>query len=347
MAAESAETTIAGLLRFQAAACDHLGSPLYSLLLDRVAEDVEAHGPSWEVLRGHEDDPGPSALALRFMGAVNRLVVAGREPALAAVYRDPRAEPSKVWKAFSTALERNHDELRRMVNLPVQTNEVGRCAALLLGFLTVAAETGLPLRPLEVGASAGLNLRWDRYRYLADGFEWGPADSPVKIEFELDRGSFPSQERIEVSERHGCDAAPLDPTTAEGRLALLAYIWPDQAVRVERMRSALQVADEVPISVDRESAASWTARKLTRFTPGEATILYHSIVTQYLGEGELTAFYMHVHDAAERASADAPLAWLRMEPAGKQADLHLTTWPGGEDRHLARVGYHGTPVEMC
>jgi hypothetical protein len=35
-----------------------------------------------------------------------------------------------------------------------------------------------------------------------------------------------------------------------------------------------------------------------------------------------------------------------MEPAGKCADLHLTIWPGGEDRHLAKVGYHGTPIEM-
>ena len=42
------------------------------------------------------------------------------------------------------------------------------------GFLAVAAHTGLPLRTFEVGASAGLNLRWDRFFYEARGATWGP-----------------------------------------------------------------------------------------------------------------------------------------------------------------------------
>ncbi len=53
-----------------------------------------------------------------------------------------------------------------------------------------------------------------------------------------------------------------------------------------------------------------------------------------------------MREAGGRATDDAPLAWLRMEPAGKWADVRLSTWPGGEERHLARVGYHGTPVKL-
>lgn len=75
--------------------------------------------------------------------------------------------------------------MRELIQLPVQTNEVGRCAALLFGFLTVAGKDPPPLRLLEIGASAGLNLRWDRYRYEANGFAWGPADSQVRVELEL------------------------------------------------------------------------------------------------------------------------------------------------------------------
>ncbi len=346
MPTESAEATLAGHLRFQAEACKQLGSRLYGVLLRRAAADVEAHGPTWEVLRGHEDDPGPSALALRLMGAVNRLVLAGREPGLAATYRDRGADPARAWEAFGSVLERNEAELRQSVRLPVQTNEVGRSAALLLGFLIVAAETGLPLRLLEVGASAGLNLRWDRYRYLADGFEWGPPDSPVAIAFELTGGKFPNPSPVEVSDRQGCDAAPLDPTTPEDRLTLFAYVWPDQAARVERMRAALAVTGELPVPIDREQAAPWVQRKLAEASPDKATVLYHSIFSQYLSAEELNAFHGHIEDASRQASNEAPLAWLRMEHAGDRADLHLTTWPGGEARHLARVGYHGTPIEV-
>lgn len=343
----TAEATIARRLRFQAEACRRVGSPLYAGLLDRAAADVEAQGPTWEVLSGRERDPGPSALALRLMGAINRLVLLGEEPELAAVYSEGGGDEVAAWRTFSTVLERNVETLRELVGLPVQTNEVGRCAALLPGFLTVAAQTGLPLRLLEVGASAGLNLRWDRYRYLAGGLAWGPPDSPVTIDLELQGDMrLPIPPRVAIAERRGCDAAPIDPSTQDGRLSLLAYVWPDQRARIERLRAALDVASELPVAIDREGATSWVERRLRERSPGRVTVLFHSIFTQYLSEEELATFRRCVHEAGERATDEAPLAWLRMEPAGERADVWLRTWPGGEDRHLARAGYHGTPVRL-
>jgi hypothetical protein len=334
----------AGQLRWQAEMCGKIGSPLYADLLERAAEDVEAGGPVGEPLRGHEDDPQLSVLGLRLMGAVNRLVLAGREPELADAYAD--GDPARAWEALRDVVSRNGAELQKLVELPVQTNEVGRCNALLFGFMAVATETGLPLRLLEVGASAGLNLRWDRYRYAAGDFSWGPAGSPVQLEFKLEGElpAFPST--VEVGARHGCDASPIDPTTEEGRLTLLAYIWPDQAERIARMQAALRVASDLPIQVDREPAAQWTRRMLSAPAPEQATVLYHSIVMQYLSDEERDAFNANVQSAGERATAEAPLAWLRMEPGGERADVHLTAWPGGETRHIARVGYHGSPVEL-
>jgi hypothetical protein len=51
-----------------------------------------------------------------------------------------------------------------------------------------------------------------------------------------------------------------------------------------------------------------------------------------------------IERAGAAATADAPLAWLRMEPGGDEADVHLRTWPGGADARVARSGYHGRPV---
>jgi hypothetical protein len=137
------------------------------------------------VLRGHERDPGPSALALRLMGAAHRLVLSGEAPALARHYPSVGGEPGDAWPPFLDLLRERRDELRVLVEHPVQTNEPARCAALLGGFLEVARSTGLPLRLLEVGASAGLNLRFDRYRYELGGGRWGPPDSPVVIRARL------------------------------------------------------------------------------------------------------------------------------------------------------------------
>src|SRR5436309_2284077 len=66
-----------------------------------------------------------------------------------------------AWPDFRATVADRVETLRELIDLPVQTNEVGRCAALLGGFLEVARTTGLPLAILEVGSSGGLNLHWD------------------------------------------------------------------------------------------------------------------------------------------------------------------------------------------
>jgi hypothetical protein len=339
------EDAIAAQLHWQADACRLIGSELYAGLLERAVADVREQGPTWEILRGHENDPRFSVLGLRLLGGVNRLVLTKREPDLAEAYQAGSAPGA--WSCFHDVLRRNMVELRELLDLPVQTNEVGRCAALIFGFAPASAETGLPLRLLEVGASAGLNLRWDRFHYKANGFSWGPGDSSVELELQLEGKAPPAlPSEIEVASRQGCDASPIDPTTPEGRLTLLTYIWPDQLERIDRMRGALEVAAQEPVGLDREPAAPWAERMLAESAPGRATVIYHSIVSQYLSDEERADLFATIRAAGKCATAAAPLAWLRMEPADDRANLDLTLWPGGEDRRLARVGYHGSPVEL-
>ena len=344
-ASGEAGAAVARRLRRQAGACRALGSPLYAYLLERSADDTEAAGSAWSVLEGHEADPPGSALALRLMGAVHRLVLQGRAPTLATHYPSAGGEPRDAWPAFRTALEENRDELRDLISRPVQTNEVGRSAALLGGFLLVAKETGLPLRVLELGASAGLNLRWDRYRYEANGVSWGDPASPVRI---VDRFVGPPLPPLETSafvvERGGCDPRPLDPTSEEGRLTLLSYVWADQRGRLRLLRDALAVAAGFPVRVEAAPAADWLAARLADTSAGTATVVYHSIVMQYLDAAEKERLREVFAEAGSRATRTAPLTRLALEPGGEEAELRLTTWPGGGERFLATSGYHGRPV---
>jgi len=334
------------MLRLQAEWCARLGSPLYGVLCARAADDVEAGGPVAVVLAGHEADRPASALALRLMGGVHRLVLAGEAPALARHYPSVGGDDdaAAAWLAFRALVEERQGDVRALVERGVQTNEVGRAAALAPGFLTVARETGLPLRILEMGTSAGLNLRWDHFRYEAAEQSWGDARSPVVLRGAWETSVPPFSVAATVAERAGCDPNPVDPTTDEGRLTLMSYVWPDQRERFALLGGAIAVARRVPADVARASAVDWLPARLGSVRRGVATVVFHSIALQYLDRSSRERALEAIADAGARATADAPVAWLRMEPGGEQAEVRLTVWPGGAERLVAATGFHGRPV---
>ncbi len=230
---------------------------------------------------------------------------------------------------------------------PVQTNEVGRSAALLGGLALLSAD-GLPVRLLEVGASAGLNLLADRYALRVQGRLRGPADSPVVLQ-EPWEGRLPPDVGLRVVERAGCDPDPLDPRSTEGRLTLTSYVWADQADRFARLRGALAVAEQVGAPVERAPASAWLAERLARPTPGVRTVVWQSVVQQYLSPRERDAVADVLAQAGARATSSAPLVHLALEPARVDDALdafRLTarSWPGGDVVELASAQSHGPPV---
>jgi hypothetical protein len=339
------------LVREQAEGCAALGSPLYAFLLQCVADDVESGGPAYDVLRGHEDDPGPSALALRLMGGVHRLVLERRAPALALTYPSVggTGDPDAAWAALRPVLSEFAEELRASLAQPPQTNEVGRAAALVGGLLLVAAADGRPLRLVEIGTSAGLNLRADRFRIeLADGRAVGPATSPVVLT-DAWRGRLPPLDRsLVVVERTGCDPSPVDPTTTDGRLLLTSYVWPDQLARLERLRGALELAREVPATVVAAPAGEFLDRLELR--DGTTTVVWHSVMWQYLEPGEQARVLARLDALGAQASDRAGFAHLALEPRrrtpGAAHDFLVTlqSWPGGEEQVLGRAEPHGLPT---
>jgi hypothetical protein len=298
------------------------------------------------VLEGHETDPIGSVLALRFMAAAHRLVLRGEAPALARHYPSAGGDATAgdPWPDFWATMADHAAELRELIELPVQTNEVGRSAGLLGGFLHVARLTGRPLATWEIGCSAGLNLRWHRWLYDAGAAgTWGDPDSPVRLGDRFDPAP-PLDVPVEVVERRGCDAQPLDLASAAHRETLLACTWPDQAERFAQLDAALGVAAADSVATDRSPAAEWLERRLPERRPDVATVVFQSLVLQYLDDEQRTRVRAAIEAAAATATPRAPLAWLRMEPGGELAEVRLRVWPGGEDTLVALAGYHGRPV---
>lgn len=340
------------LIREQAGYCGALGSAFYATLLEQVAADVEDGGPAAAVLSGHEDDPGPSALALRLAGSIHALVLAGRAPAAARHYPSTGGDgdAGAAWRAVRDVLATEPAAVRAHLDAAPQTNETGRAAPLWGAVLHTLAELGpMPVRLWEIGASAGLNLRADRFRYeCADGSGWGDAGSAVVL-----TRAWPSLPRgapddVEVVQRLGVDIAPLDPTNAADARTLVSYVWPDQQVRLDRLRGALALATQVPATVRTGRAAELAAE----FAPRRGTlgVLWHSVVWQYLSVAEQARLLDRLAAAGRQASTEAPLAHVAFEPRrpapGEPHEFVVTVraWPGGRERVLGAAPPHGIPM---
>ena len=336
--------------RNQARACHQLGSPMYGDLLTRLADDLEAGGPTATVLRGHESDPGPSGLALRLVGSVHRLVLAGSAPELAAYYPTAGGTwSSRGSEAVRAFLAARGDEVRPLLDQAPQTNEVGRAAALVGGLLRLTARWPLPVRLWEIGASAGLNLQADRFRISGGAGAWGDPASPVHLDEAWNGVALPVDGDLRVVERGGCDVSPIDVSTEEGRLTLTSYVWPDMTARHERLAGAIALARTRPAPVERMDAASY----VERLTPasGHLTVLWHSVMWQYVPSSQQERVTARLEELGGAASADAPLVHLYAEPVRRTPDddhrfwVCAHTWPGpGERVFLGRMAAHGLPV---
>lgn len=338
---------LAAAFRVQGEACAEMGSPMYAELLTRAAADIDAGGPVRDVLRDHEDLPGPSALALRLLGSVHRLVLERRAGELATFYPSVGGtwEPEGGWAAFVQLLRDHPAAVAEWLDRPPQTNEVGRATALYGGLLQLPAS--LPVRLWEMGSSAGLNLRADRFGYVDEaGALHGDVDSPVRLDPAWRGRALDG--RVDVVERVGCDVRPVDPSTTEGRTLLTAYVWPDQRDRLERLRGALQVAAEVPAEVRAQDAASFV--QALEPVEGATTVLWHSVMWQYVAADEQAAVTRRIEELGAAADARAPFVHLRAEPARRTAGapheflVRLRSWPGGEDRLIGVTAAHGLPT---
>jgi hypothetical protein len=132
---------------------------------------------------------------LRLLGGLHYLVLGGEAS----------------WVDVDEVLETRSDWLARFAaEQPVQTNEIGRAAAVARGLAALGRDR---IDLLELGTAGGLLLYPDRF-----------CDTP-----------------FEIVRRRGIDRNPIDMTTDEGARLLEAFVWPDQTERIERLRAAMEV----------------------------------------------------------------------------------------------------------
>lgn len=342
------EPTLHEALLIQAEACGRLGSPMHREILRALAADLEAGGITAELTDGLELRPGRDAVPLRIIGAVHREVLAGRAPQLSRHFPSVGGTPgSTLVEDYLAALRTLRDAVLHGLQRTVQTNEVGRTTMLVTGLAHISRTHGVDAVHLrEVGASCGLNQLVDTFFFDTGSSRAGHSLSPVR--FGPDAWSEPRPDIAacpSIISRGGCDVAPLDAHDPDDRLTLLSFVWPDQEQRFERLRNALDIAAGTPdyrppVAAD---AADWIDEQLQRIPGDDAVVVFHSIVWQYFSQSTKDNFRAALRRHADRRSA--PLAWLRMEPAGPVADLQVTTWDNGrvveDDNRLAISSYHG------
>lgn len=331
-------------LTLQSEQCARLGSPMYASLFRELAEDYRWGGRTYAILAGRSAKPIHDAIPLRLAGAIHRVVLRGDDPRLARHYPSMGGRPGDDFPADFIAYMREHiDDIENGLSSQVQTNEVGRSIVPLTvsHWLTTLGVGSFD--HLEIGASAGLNLNFDRYYAGVQSLRMGDPSSRLRFNGEWFQGA-PEVPRTAatVARRRGVDIHPVNLGDPEQRLRLLSFVWPDQHKRMDRLRTAIDIATDHPPVVDSAGADTWLATQLAR--PRErATVVFHSIVWQYLGTEVQRNVRRSLEEAGTAARDTAPLVWVRMEPAGPVADVRATTWDGSHRREwlLAEIGYHG------
>jgi hypothetical protein len=238
--------------------------------------------------------------------------------------------------ALAHLIEREESVAAFVARHRLQANDVGRAAALLPGVLG-AAGNGLPLRLLELGASAGLMLWLDRFRtrYVA-GPAWGPQGGPELLAHA--DGRVPQNltpPTIEVVERRGVDLAPLDVTDPADELLLRCWTAPDDLDEQRRLEQALKVARIRPAPVDAGDLVAWTDEH-ARPVEGTTTVVLAAQLRGLLDPAGAANLDGAIERALRSGTATAPVAAVLLDPppgTGPEArgELELTLALGRGD----------------
>lgn len=220
-----------------------------------------------EWARGVAGDPDLIAL-------IDGLPREHRQPSLLFSAARFAGAPASGWPEWREWLVANWPRVEAVAReRRTQTNEVGRCAPLLVALDWIPG----PLALLELGASAGLCLGVDRYSYR---FDDGPVvgdGEPLLTCATSGAGTAPAA-LPEVAWRRGVDLAPLSPADPGDLAWLEALLPPDRPDRLARLRAAsTRLAGDPPEVIEGDALESLT--ELVGSAPGDATAVVIALGT--------------------------------------------------------------------
>jgi hypothetical protein len=308
------------LFRFFAATQCRGRSRVYEVLGEAIADG--SGGPLELVLAAPDEQQRPSLL----FAAVNLLLADGcadtesgaRLADYYPIHGGRRPVDDDLPAVFAMFCGEHRDALLGLLReRSTQTNEIRRCVALRLGLAHVQRTWPGPCAVVEVGASAGLNLQFDRCRYRLNGVELPSAlDSPVSISCEV-RGQARKTQLFgplpEVTSRLGIDRSPVDLSDADARAWLEAFIWPEDVEGLIALRRAVDLALTTPAAaVARGDATRDVARIIAELPGSEPVAVFTATLLTYLSPGQSAAFVAQLDEAAKRR----PIAWIFAEAPG-------------------------------
>ena len=348
MADERTRTLAAEFRRF--ATLEGRGaSPLYERLALGVADD---EGLLALAAKGRAEQPAPNLL----FAAVHLLLLGGIRDELAAFYPSvtesapATGDPFPHFRRF--CYQHANGITATLQERRVQTNVVERCGLLLPAFGIIARRSGgKPLHLVEVGASAALNLLWDRYRIdYGGGRQWGRASSSVHIETELRGAGEPPlpEADLVIAARTGIDLNPIDVRDMDAVQWLRALVWPEERRQLQRLDAAVALARTAPPTLLTGDALDLLPGVLGRAPHGLALCVYHThTLNQFSAEAR-----KQFADLLAEVGAGRDLYWLSSEyrptPDGDiRPTLTLVAFEDGrrKEQILAYCDHHGRWLE--
>jgi len=258
------------------------------------------------------DAPPHAHFPLLLLAAVHYLVLGGLDHPLSAVYAG-RSDADPVPLFRDVCLSHREELAAVLARRHVQTNEVGRSALIGPALAVAADRLAAPLALVDVGASAGLNLRCDRY--LLDYGErgrTGPADATVRIACEVVGGEPPIRPSLPpLVSAVGVDRRPVDVTDPDDARWLLACVWPETG-RLPRTELAIAEAAVDPPVVLRSDAFDALPAVVRGLPAGAAACVLTFWTFAYFPVEQRPAFTELLAELAR----DRPLVWLYGEGPG-------------------------------